>query len=169
MVLFNTAIEEFKIRYATKDDCKLILQFINELIEYEKMTDYSFATEESIYQSVFVRKKSKIIIGEWLGEAVASAVFFNNFSTFKGTEGVYLEDIYIKENYRGKGLGKLMMSFVANYAQATNCNYMEWICLDWNKSSIEFYEKIGAKIMPEWVRFELSDQKLKEMAEYSNI
>ncbi|MGL4999955.1 MAG: GNAT family N-acetyltransferase [Cetobacterium sp.] len=75
----------------------------------------------------------------------------------------------LRDYYRGKGLGKLMMSFVANYAQATNCNYMEWICLDWNKSSIEFYEKIGAKIMPEWVRFELSDQKLKEMAEYSNI
>lgn len=163
-MLFNTSIKEFKIRYATEKDCGLILQMINELIEYEKMTEESFATEESIYESIFIRKKAKIIIGEWLNEPVASAVFFNQFSTFKGTEGVYLEDIYIREKYRGKGLGKIMMAFVANYAMENKCPYMEWMCLDWNVPSIKFYEKIGAKSMKEWIKFELSGSKLEEMA-----
>lgn len=163
-VLTDTAIKEFKIRYATKDDCGLILKMINELIEYENMTDESFATEESIYESIFLRKKAKVIIGEWLGEPVASAVFFNQFSTFKGTEGVYLEDIYVREKYRGKGLGKIMMAFVANYAMESKCPYMEWMCLDWNKDSIKFYEKMGAKTMNEWVKFELSGNNLEDMS-----
>jgi GNAT superfamily N-acetyltransferase len=163
-MLFSTSIDEFKIRYATEKDCALILQMINELIEYENMTDESFATEESIYESIFIRKKAKVIIGEWLGEAVASAIFFNQFSTFKGTEGVYLEDIYIREKYRGKGFGKIMMAFVANYAKENKCPYMEWMCLDWNTPSIKFYEKIGARSMKEWIKFELSGEYLEDMA-----
>ncbi|MGL6065083.1 MAG: GNAT family N-acetyltransferase [Fusobacteriaceae bacterium] len=168
MHLYNTAVKEFKIRYATEKDCKLILKFINDLIDYEEMSDFSFATEESIYNSIFIRKKSTVIIGEWLGEPIATAIFFNNFSTFRGTEGVYIEDVFVNKLYRGKGLGKIIMSFIANYALSTGCSYMEWICLDWNKPSIDFYEKIGAKAMHEWVRFELSDAPLNKLVEFNN-
>ncbi|QNO16716.1 GNAT family N-acetyltransferase [Alkalicella caledoniensis] len=163
-VLINTNIDGFKLRFATEDDIRLILEFIRELAEYEKLLHEVVATEEVLMDSLFKRKVAEVVIGEYDGKPVAFALFFHNFSTFLGRPGIYLEDLYVKPGMRGKGIGKIMLSFLSNLALERNCGRLEWWCLDWNKSSIEFYKQMGAVPMDEWTTFRVHDDALKGLA-----
>jgi len=157
-------LKDLKIRFAERKDVPLILGFIKELADYEKLSDQVVATEEILTDSLFERKVAEVIIGEYEAKPVAFAIFFHNFSSFLGRPGIYLEDIYVKPEMRGKGIGKIMLSFIAKLCIERNCGRLEWSCLDWNKPSIEFYKKMGAVPMDEWTVYRVYDESLKELA-----
>jgi GNAT superfamily N-acetyltransferase len=160
----DTKVSNFKIRFAEEKDTKLILEFIKELADYEKLLNEVVATEEILYDSLFVRKKAEVIIGEYNGEPIGFALFFHNFSTFLGKPGMYLEDLYIKPEMRGKGIGKIMLSFLGKLAVERNCGRLEWWCIDWNESSIKFYKEMGAKPMDEWTVYRVDNAALNDLA-----
>ena len=116
-------------------------------------------------ESLFEKKAAEVIIGEYEGEPVGFALFFHNFSTFLGQPGIYLEDLYVKPEMRGKGIGKVMLSFLAKLAVQRNCGRLEWWCLDWNEPSIRFYKQMGAVPMDEWTVYRLHGKALAEVAE----
>ncbi len=161
----DTGLEGFKLRFAEEKDTGLILDFIKELAEYEKMLDLVVATEDILRESLFEKKAAEVIIGEYKGEPVGFALFFHNFSTFLGQSGIYLEDLYIKPEMRGKGMGKIMLSFLAKLALDRNCGRLEWWVLDWNEPSIQFYKKMGAVPMDEWTVYRVSGDNLKELGD----
>ncbi len=161
----DTGLEGFKLRFAEEKDTALILDFIKELAEYEKMLDLVVATEDILRESLFEKKAAEVIIGEYKGEPVGFALFFHNFSTFLGQSGIYLEDLYIKPEMRGKGMGKIMLSFLAKLALDRNCGRLEWWVLDWNEPSIQFYKKMGAVPMDEWTVYRVSGDNLKELGD----
>lgn len=160
----DTKLDPFKIRYATKEDVGLILSFIKGLAEYEKMLEFVEATEETLKESLFEEQHAEVIIGEYDNEPAAFALFFHNFSTFVGRPGLYLEDLFVKPEYRGKGIGTIMLSFLAKTAVDRRCGRFEWWCLDWNTPSIEFYKKMGANPMGEWTTFRVDDTALVDLA-----
>lgn len=167
--LINTKLEDYKIRFAEEKDVPLILDFIKELADYEKMLNEVVATEEILKDSLFYRKAAEVIIGEYKGEPVSFALFFHNFSTFLGRPGIYLEDLYVKPKMRGMGIGKIMLSYLANLALERNCGRLEWWCLDWNKSSVEFYKQMGAIPMDEWTVYRVHGENLNKLARKGNI
>ena len=160
----KTIIEGFKIRFAEEQDVSLILGFIRELAEYENMLDDVVATEELLRESLFDRKGAEVIIGEYEGTPACFALFFHNFSTFLGRPGIYLEDLYVKPVFRGKGIGKVMLSFLAKLAIQRKCGRLEWSCLDWNEPSISFYRKLGAVPMDEWTMYRVCGESLEKLA-----
>ncbi|MDP4092349.1 MAG: GNAT family N-acetyltransferase [Bacillota bacterium] len=162
--IINTKLDKFSLRFAEKKDTDLILEFIKGLAEYEKMSDQVSATPEILEKSIFERKMAEVVIGEYKGVPVAFALFFHNFSTFLGKPGLYLEDLYVKPEMRGKGIGKIILSFLASLAIERDCGRFEWWCLDWNEPSIEFYKKIGAIPMDEWTVYRVSGEKLSTLA-----
>lgn len=164
MKYYNTSIENFKLRETNKEDVNLILSLIKEIAEYENMLDEVIATEESLIQSIFVDERAHVIIGEVNGEAICYALYFFNYSTFIGKEGLYLEDIYIKPEFRGNGLGKEIFKFLGKVAKENGCKRMEWTCLNWNKSSIKFYECLGAIPMDEWTVHRLNENEISKLA-----
>lgn len=161
----NIGPYNFKLRFAEEKDVPSIMQFIRELASYEKLLHEVVATEEILKESLFERKVAEVIIGEYEGEPVGFALFFHNFSTFLGRPGIYLEDLYVKPEMRGKGIGKLMLSFLGKLAVERGCGRLEWWCIDWNKPSIEFYKSIGAVPMDEWTVFRVCDDALVDLAE----
>ena len=133
----QTRIEGFFIRDADKADCGLILSFIKELAEYEKLLHEVKATEEILHRSLFSNQPyARVIIGELQGQPVGYALFFNNFSTFTGRPGIYLEDLYVSPHMRGKGFGKSLLAYLAKLAHKENYTRVEWSVLDWIKPSI---------------------------------
>ncbi|SHE27520.1 L-amino acid N-acyltransferase YncA [Tissierella praeacuta DSM 18095] len=162
--LIPTKNEYFKIRFAEEKDVKLILDFIKELADYEKLLHEVVATEEILMDSLFVRKSAEVIIGEHDGKPVGFALFFHNFSTFLGRPGIYLEDLYVRPEMRGKGYGKILLSFLAKLAIERNCGRFEWWCIDWNEPSINFYKSIGAVPMDEWTVYRVHNQALIDLA-----
>ena len=162
--IIDTKVSNFKIRFAEEKDTKLILEFIKELADYEKLLNEVVATEEVLYNSLFVQKRAEVIIGEYEGKPVGFALFFHNFSTFIGKPGIYLEDLYIKSEMRGKGFGKIMLSFLGKLAVERNCGRLEWWCIDWNEPSIKFYKEMGAKPMDEWTVYRVDDLALHDLA-----
>jgi GNAT superfamily N-acetyltransferase len=156
---------DFKIRAAKKEDIPLILWFIRQLAEYEHMLDMVRATEQYLYKSLFEDKYAEVIFLEYKNEPAGFALFFHNFSTFEGKPGIYLEDIFVKPEYRGKGFGKAMLSHIAKLAVERGCGRFEWSCLDWNLPSIKFYTGMGAHPMNEWTVYRLEDDALKSAAE----
>ena len=162
--LISTKNEHFKIRFAEGKDVKLILDFIKELADYEKLLNEVVATEEILMDSLFVRKAAEVIIGEHDGEPVGFALFFHNFSTFLGRPGIYLEDLYVRPEMRGKGYGKILLSYLAKLAIERNCGRFEWWCIDWNEPSINFYKSIGAVPMDEWTVYRVHNQALEALA-----
>lgn len=162
--LIPTKNEHFKIRFAEEKDVKLILDFIKELADYEKLLHEVVATEEILMDSLFVRKSAEVIIGEHDGKPVGFALFFHNFSTFLGRPGIYLEDLYVRPEMRGKGYGKILLSFLAKLAIERNCGRFEWWCIDWNEPSINFYKSIGAVPMDEWTVYRVHNQALIDLA-----
>lgn len=161
--LIDTKLEGFKIRFATIDDTGLILEFIKELAIYEELLDEVVATEEILNESLFQREIAEVIIGEYEGKPAAFALFFHNFSTFQGKPGLYLEDLYVKPEMRGLGIGKTMLSFLANLAIERNCGRFEWICLDWNEPAIEFYKSLGAISMDGWTVYRVEGKALDKL------
>ncbi|MHB8062810.1 MAG: GNAT family N-acetyltransferase [Ruminiclostridium sp.] len=161
----DTSLDGFKLRFANEKDIALILNFIKELAEYENMIEQVVATEEILKEALFNRKAAEVILGEYEDKPVGFALFFHNFSTFLGQAGIYLEDLYVKPEMRGKGIGKIMLSFLAKLALGRKCGRLEWWCLDWNEPSIKFYKNMGAVPMDEWTVYRVSDNKLLELAE----
>ena len=148
------------IRQAVKEDIPLILSFIKELAEYEKLLDEVKVTEELLRESLFgARRFVEVLIAEYNGEPAGQALFFHNFSTFVGRPGIYLEDLYMRPHLRGNGIGKALLQAVINLAKERNCGRVEWAVLDWNKPSINFYKSIGANPMNEWIIFRLTEDK----------
>ncbi len=160
----DTGLQDFKLRFAQVNDVPLILEFIKELADYENMLNEVTATEEDLIESLFERKMAEVIIGEYKQKPVAFALFFHNFSTFLGKPGIYLEDLYVKAEMRGKGIGQIILSYLGRLAVERNCGRLEWWCLDWNVSSIEFYKRMGAVPMDEWTVHRVSGDRLEKLA-----
>ncbi len=157
--------DSFKIRPAKETDVGLLADFIRGIAEYEKLLDQVVADEAILRESFFGNRPSaEALIAEWGGEPVAFAVFFENFSTFKGRSGLYLEDLYVKHEYRCKGIGKALLSHLAGIALERGCPRFEWVALDWNRNAIDFYEKLGAKQLSEWRIFRLTGDNLAKLA-----
>ena len=160
-----TKIEGFTIRHAAESDVPLILWFVKELAEYEKLSHEVIATEDDYRQNLFGEKKfAEVVIGEYHSEPVGYALYFYNFSTFNGKPGIYLEDLYVKTEARGKGFGKALLAYLAKLAVEKKYGRFEWAVLDWNKPSIEFYESLGASLMKEWIITRVSDDNLLNLA-----
>jgi len=155
----------FKIRFAQEKDAEIIFCMIKELAEYEKLQDKLEATAELVKESLFQRKVAETLIAEYAGKPVGYAIFFQNFSSFLGRSGIYIEDIYVKPEMRDKGFGKMLFSFIAQLAVKRKCGRLEWLCLDWNTPSIAFYKKMGAETMQEWTVYRISGKKLTTLAE----
>lgn len=162
--MIDTKIEGFKIRFATEVDVPLILQFIKELADYEKLLHEVVATEEVLMETLFENKDAEVVIAEYNNEPVGFALFFHNFSTFLGRPGLYLEDLYVKPEMRGKGFGKTLLAFLANLAKQRKCGRFEWWCIDWNEPSINFYKSIGAVPMDEWTVYRVHNDALTNLA-----
>lgn len=160
----HTNINGLTIRMAKEEDVSLILRFIKELADYEKLLHEVVATEDILMDSLFVRKSAEVVIAEMDNEPIGFALFFHNFSTFLGKPGLYLEDLYVTPSMRGKGIGKLLLAFLANLALERGCGRFEWWCLDWNTPSIDFYKSIGAIPMDEWTVFRVCDKALTDLA-----
>ncbi len=153
------------IRKATENDIKTIFNFICELAVYEKLRDDVTATPDILMESLFVKRQAEVIIAEEEGRALGFALYFHNFSTFKGKACLYLEDIFVKEEQRGRGIGKMLFKRLAQIAVERGCERFDWAVLDWNKPSIEFYKSLGAFPMDEWTVFRLTGESLKRVAE----
>lgn len=151
-------------RFAEEQDIAKILYFIKELAAYEKMADEVVATEELIKEWLFEKKKAEVIFAVENGAEVGFALFFQNFSTFLGRAGIYLEDLYVLPECRGKGYGKALLKQLAKIAVERGCGRLEWWCLDWNKPSIDFYLSLGAEPMSDWTVYRIAGMTLKELA-----
>lgn len=158
-------MNDFKYRFASENDVPLILEFIKELAIYEKMLDTVVATEDLLNDWLFNKKIAEVIFALEDNKEVGFALFFHNFSTFLGRGGIYLEDLYVKPEYRKKGYGKGLLKTLAKLTVERNCGRLEWCCLNWNKPSIEFYESLGAIKMDEWSTFRLSGETLKKLTD----
>lgn len=154
-----------KIRYAERKDCALILQFIKELADYEKMLNEVMATPEILEEWIFDKHKAEVIFAMEGDTEVGFALFFHNFSTFVGRAGIYLEDLFVRPEHRGKGYGKGLLQQLAKIAVERGCGRLEWVCLDWNQPSIDFYKSLGAVPMDEWTIYRIAGPRLKEFAE----
>lgn len=154
------------ITRATEKDIPLLLQFIKDIADYEKLPHEVTATEQQLRDSVFSASSNiEVYFALQNGEAVAYAVIFYNFSSFLGKQGMYLEDLFVKPEHRGTGLGKYLLRFLARRAVEKNCGRMEWSVLDWNEPAIGFYKRIGAVPMDEWTVFRLTEKALHTFAE----
>ncbi len=150
-------------RYAKREDTDLILSFIKELATYEKMLDQVVADEATLEHWLFDLNKAEVIFALEGEKEVGFALFFHNFSTFLGRAGLYLEDLYVLPEYRGKGYGKGLLTTLAQIAVERGCGRLEWWCLDWNQPSIDFYKSLGAVAMDEWTTYRITGDRLKEM------
>ena len=154
-----------EIRAATRADGDLVLSFIRDLAEYERLLDQVEASAEDIERVLFAANPRAFCeIAEHGGEPAGFMLWFYNFSTFRGRHGIYLEDLFVKPQFRGKGIGKALLAHLAKRAVAEGCARVEWWVLDWNEPSIKFYASIGAIAMEEWTVFRLSGEALRRLA-----
>jgi GNAT superfamily N-acetyltransferase len=153
------------IREARPGDEALILGFIRELAEYEKLSDAVVATPAHLTKTLFAdNPKAFALIAESGGEPVGFALYFFNFSTFLGKHGLYLEDLYVRANRRGEGAGKALLARLAQIALENDCGRMEWWVLDWNAPAIAFYKSLGAEAMDEWTVYRMTGEALSKLA-----
>jgi len=154
------------IRPAHPGDAGLVLAFIRELAEYEKLSDECVATEAMIEAALFgATPRAFCDIAEWQGAPAGFALWFLNFSTFAGTPGIYLEDLFVRPSHRGKGIGKALMAHLARKCAASGWSRLQWAVLDWNTPSIDFYKSLGAEMLDEWTGVRLSGDALTRLAE----
>lgn len=158
-------MHELTFRFARPEDTGLILQFIRELADYEKMLDQVIATEELLREELFGKRQAEVLFAQLDGQEVGFALFFHNFSTFLGRSGIYLEDLYVRPEHRGLGCGRGLLKKLAQLALERGCGRLEWACLDWNQPSIDFYLSTGAQPMNEWTVYRLTGETLARMAE----
>lgn len=155
---------KLEFRYAERKDVPLILRFIKELADYERMLDEVVATEELLEEWIFDKNKAEVLFAVVDEKEVGFALFFHNFSTFLGRAGIYLEDLFVLPDYRGKVYGKAILKKLAQIAVERGCGRLEWWCLDWNKPSIGFYLPLGAEPMKDWTVYRIAGNKLNELA-----
>ena len=158
-------MEHLTIRPARETDVPQILRFIKELAAYEDMLDDVVATEDLLREWIFEKQKAEVLLAEEDSIPVGFALFFHNFSTFLGRAGIYLEDLFVRPEYRGKGYGKALLRRLAQIAMERGCGRLEWSCLDWNKPSIDFYLSLDATPMDQWTVYRLTGDTLLRMAE----
>lgn len=156
-------MSELTFRNAEEQDCGKILYFIKQLAVYEKMEDQVVSTEEILREWIFEKKKAEVIFGCLDGKEIGFAVFFHNFSTFLGRAGIYLEDLFVLPEYRGRGFGKAFLVKLAETALERGCGRLEWACLDWNVPSIEFYKSLGAVPMDDWTVYRADEETMRKM------
>ncbi len=156
--------KNLEFRYAERKDVPLILRFIKELADYEKLLHEVVATEELLEEWIFDKEKAEVIFAVVDGKEVGFALFFHNFSTFLGRSGVYLEDLYVSPEFRGNGYGKGLLTKLGKIAVERGCGRLEWWVLDWNKPSIDFYRSLGAEAMDEWTVYRIAGDTLTNMA-----
>ncbi len=154
----------FTIRKTSSSDAEIIFNLIKGIAEYEKMLNEVVNTPEMIKEWIFEKNTAETYIGEENGIPVGFILFFQNYSTFVGRAGIYIEDLFVVKEKRGKGYGKLLLAFAAHTAKERNCGRMEWTCLNWNKPSLDFYKSIGAEKMTEWTTHRLSGTTLDNFA-----
>ncbi len=164
MKKYKTRIDGFTIRLADEKDAGDIFRMVKELATYEKLLDGFEATEDLLRESLFHYGVAESIIGEYDCKPIGYAIFFKTISSFLGRIGIYIEDIYVKPEMRGKNFGEAMFAFIADLGIKRKCGRVEWSCLDWNKPSIAFYEKIGAKRLNEWSMYRLAGDALERVA-----
>jgi GNAT superfamily N-acetyltransferase len=160
-----TINEHTVLRDAEEQDVSLILEFIRDLAKYEHLLDQVIATEEELRKHLFHDHIAEVLICEFKETPAGFALYFHNFSTFLGKPGIYIEDLFVKPEYRGKGLGKALLARIAAIAVKRNCGRLEWACLDWNEPSIKFYKSQGARPQDEWTTYRVSGEALKKLAE----
>lgn len=156
---------EITFRYAKKQDLALILDYINGLAEYENLENEVVATEEILEEWIFNQKKAEVILAQADGEEAGFILFFHNFSTFLGRAGIYLEDLYVRPEFRGSGVGKALLKKLGAITVERGCGRLEWSCLDWNQKSIDFYRSLGAVPMDEWTVYRVTGDTLKQLAD----
>ncbi len=155
---------EVVFRMAEPKDTALLLTFIRALAEYEQMLDLVVATEESLHDWLFVKRTAEAFFVLENEKEVGFALYFHNFSTFLGKAGIYLEDLFVLPEYRGKGYGKAILIRLAQIARERGCGRLEWACLDWNQPSIDFYRSLGAQPLDEWTGYRLTGDTLERLA-----
>jgi len=157
-------VSKIKIRPATINDVSLIYSLIKEIAEYEKLTNEVVASEDKVRGTLFGKNKyAEVIIAEYEGTPAGQALFFHNYSTFLSQPGIYLEDLIVRPDFRGKGIGKELLKSLAKIAKERNCGRIEWVVLNWNKSAIDFYESFGSKPMNEWTTYRLSSDNFDNL------
>jgi GNAT superfamily N-acetyltransferase len=159
------------IRPATANDIPVILDFIRELAEYEREPHAAIATTEDLLRDGFTPNtapKFRVVIAEWDGKSAGFALFFYNYSTWQGRPGLYLEDLFVRPVFRGKGIGKALLLHLAKIAIKENCGRFQWQVLDWNTPALDFYKSLGAEVMKEWLTMRVENDALKRMAEIAD-
>lgn len=165
MALIESKIPGFTLRPAEAGDVALVLYFIKELAAYEKLSHQVVATEAALRDALFgARPMAETVLGFYHGEPACFALFFHSFSTFLGQPGLYLEDLFVKPEMRGKGFGRTLLAYLAKVARERNCGRLEWQVLDWNDGAKTFYARLGAESMEEWRTNRLSDGALDRLA-----
>ncbi len=158
------------IRPATASDARLILEFIRGLAEYERAPEQAVATEADILRDGFgPSPKFKCVIAEWDSQPAGFAFYFYNYSTWQGRPGVYLEDLFVYPHFRGKGIGKALLVYLAQVAVRENCGRFQWQVLDWNQPAIDFYESLGAKKLSEWITMRVEGEDIEKLAGQSTV
>lgn len=162
---FETKVPGFRMRFAEAADAGLVLEFIQALADYEKLSHEVVATEADLRENLFGgRPNAEALIGYFEDTPVSFALFFHNFSTFLGRSGIYLEDLFVQPEYRGQGFGGAMLAYLAKLARERECGRLEWSVLDWNEPAKGFYKRIGAVPMDEWTVNRLSGEALEKLA-----
>ena len=156
---------ELEIRPATEEDVPLLLRFIKELAEYENLSHEVSATAEVLKESLFGgRRVAEALLAYSGGEPAGFALFFHNFSTFLGRPGIYLEDLYVRPEFRGSGIGRALLARLAKLAKERGCGRLEWWVLDWNEPSIGFYKSLGAVAMDDWTVYRVAGEALERLS-----
>ncbi|HEX8651711.1 MAG TPA: GNAT family N-acetyltransferase [Pyrinomonadaceae bacterium] len=164
----ETSIPNFRIEETKPQDVSLILSFVKELAEYERLSQSVTVTEDDLREALFgERPVVSTVIGYFEDEPVSFALFFHNFSTFIGRPGLYLEDLYVRPHMRGRGFGRAMLVYLAQVARERRCGRMEWAVLNWNEPAIRFYKSLGARPLDDWIVFRLHEDALDKLAEES--
>lgn len=154
-----------EIRAALPADVPLILAMIRELASYEKLEHEVVASEDDVRRALFgERPGAAAVVASWAGAAAGFALYFHNFSTFLGKPGLYLEDLFVRPEFRGRGVGKALLIHLARLAVQSDCGRFEWAVLDWNRPSRDFYESLGAKANPSWINYRISGEDLRRLA-----
>ncbi len=165
MAAIQTAVPGLELRWAKESDVPLILEYIRQLAEHEKISDQVAATEEILEESLFgLKPAAEVILAEFLGEPVGFALFFQNFSTLLGRPGIYLEDLFVRPLARGRGVGRALLAFLAALTVERGMARLDWWVLDWNEDAIRFYRQLGAVAMDEWTVYRLTGNALKGLA-----
>lgn len=156
-------MSEITYRPAGRGDVELIMQFIRDLAEYERLADLVVATPELLEEWLFEKRAAKVVFALCDGVEAGFALYFHNFSTFLGRAGIYLEDLYVRPEYRGRGLGLGLIKYLARECVSLRCGRLEWSCLDWNRPSIDFYLSLGAEPQDEWTTYRITGETLKKL------